>query len=174
VRLSIGWHGPPTAGVAVLLIEHRRRVADEFNGQAPWRPGINEPVALPSLRPWQGIRAVEQLHPVPLQVLHGGVQIVHVERQVLYPEVARARELLTLVGRVELEQLDVCAFGAAQEPDGLDSATGGHAEPITRGVILRRFTLVEQLAAEYVDEERSRLLYVRHGDADVFYAAQPR
>ena len=51
-RLSIGWHGPPTAAVAVLLIGHRRRVADEFNGQAPWRPRVDEPIALSGLGSW--------------------------------------------------------------------------------------------------------------------------
>jgi hypothetical protein len=36
--------------VAMLVVGHLRRVADEFNGQAPRRPSVDEPVALPGLR----------------------------------------------------------------------------------------------------------------------------
>src|SRR5215212_935486 len=108
------------------------------------------------------------------QVFRRGVQVVDVDCQVLYPDVARSRELLSLVGRVELEELDVGTVGTAQKADGLDAAASRHAEPIPRGVIPWRLTLVEQLAAEHVDKERGRVLYVRHGDADVVYAAQSR
>src|SRR5215207_2041098 len=127
-----------------------------------------------SVRPRQRVRAGHEVHSVPAQVLGGGVQVVDVDCQVLYPEVAGSREVLALVGRVELEQLDVRAVGTAQEADDLDAAAGGHTQPIPRRVIPRRFTLVEQLAAEYVDEKGGCLLYIRHGDADVVYTAQSR
>ena len=58
-----------------------------------------------------------------------------------------------------------------KEADGLDAAARRHAEPVPRGVIPGRFTLVEQLAAEHIYEEGGCLLYVGHGDADVVYAA---
>src|SRR5215211_3589960 len=96
--LSTGWHGPPTAGVAVPLIGHRRRVADEFDGQAPWRPSINEAVSLPGLRSRQRVGAGHELHSMMAEVLHGGVQVLDVECQVLNPDVARPRKLLSLVG----------------------------------------------------------------------------
>ena len=105
------------------------------------------------------------------QVFGRGVQVLDLECQVLYPDVARSRELLALLGRVELEELDVRSVGAAQEADGLDAAARRHPEPIARSVIPRRFTLVEQLAAEHIDEERGCLLDVGHGDTDVVYAA---
>ena len=108
------------------------------------------------------------------QVFRRGVQVVDVDCQVLYADVARSRELLSLVGRVELEELDVGTVGTTQKANGLDAAASRHAEPIPRGIIPWRFTLVEQLAAEHIDEEVGRLLYVGHGDADVVYAAQSR
>jgi hypothetical protein len=63
------------------------------------------------------------------------------------------------------------AVGAAQKPDGPNAAGRGHTEPIPREVITWGFALVEQLAAEYIDEERGCLLHVGHGDADMVYAA---
>jgi hypothetical protein len=62
---------------------------------------------------------------VAAQVFHGSVQVVDVECQVLYPDVAWSRELLALIRRGELKQLDVRAVGATQEADGLDAAAGG-------------------------------------------------
>jgi hypothetical protein len=82
----------------VLLIGHRLWVADEFNGQAPWRACVDEPIAFSGLRSWQWVRAGHEIHSVAAQVFRCGVQVVDVDCQVLYPDVARPRELLALVG----------------------------------------------------------------------------
>src|SRR5215212_11874035 len=97
-RLSIGRHGLPTTSVTLPLIGHRRRVADEFDGQAPRRPRVDKSVALPGLRSWQRIWTGHEVHLGATQVFDRGVQIVDVDCQVLYPDVARLRELLALVG----------------------------------------------------------------------------
>src|SRR5215208_5940274 len=108
------------------------------------------------------------------QVFNGIVQVVYIECQVLYTNVNRPGELVAMVGRLELEELDIRAVGTAQKADGLDAAARRHAEPIPWDIIPRRFTLIEQLAAEHLDEEGGRLLHVGHGDADVVYTAQTR
>src|SRR5215211_6368540 len=164
-------HGPPPPAIALLLIGHRCRITDEFDGQPPRRPSIDKAVALPGLRSWQWVGAGHEVHPVSAHVFHCCVQVVDVERQVLYPHVAGSGELLALVGRIELEELDIGAVGAAQEANRPDAAARGHAEPMAWGVIPGRFALVEQTAAEHTDEEGGGLLDVGHGDADVVHAA---
>jgi hypothetical protein len=46
---------------------------------------------------------------VAAQLPQGGFQVVDIDCQVLYPDVAWSRELPALVGRGELEELDVRA-----------------------------------------------------------------
>src|SRR5918994_551545 len=124
-----------------------------------------------ALGSWQRVGAGHELHSVTAQVFHRGVQVVDVDCQMLDPDIARPRELLALVGRVEFEELDVRSVGTAKKANALDTAARWHAEPIPRSVIPWRFTLIEQLAAQHIYEEGGGLLYVGHGDADVVYAA---
>src|SRR5829696_728857 len=72
-RLSIGWHGPPTSGIAVLLIGHRLWVADELDGQAPRRPRVDKPIALPGLRSRQRVGAGHEVHPMAAHMLRSSV-----------------------------------------------------------------------------------------------------
>jgi hypothetical protein len=99
------------------------------------------------------------------EVANGGVQVLDVQGDVVAAVITVEGHFGALIGRGVLEDLEYWYASAAEEPDLLGDGARMHIEvgahPVT--VVRERPKRVEVLESQDIDEERRRLVDVRHG-----------
>src|SRR5690606_15129636 len=104
------------------------------------------------------------------------IDVVDIECQMVAADVAVAGLAAVLIRCGIFEDLEIRSVAAAQESEPLHYRARMDVEMLLHPVAigLERAALVERLAADDVDEECSRFVQIRHGEADMVGAGEPR
>ncbi len=118
-HLGLAHVSPPDDSDSTAAPRHRPRrpclgEADQFELHAPRAQKVHPALTLAGVSA-RG-RFSEYLDPFGVQILHRGIDVVHVEREVMPADIAVARWPRLPVGGLVLEHLEVGAGAAAVEP----------------------------------------------------------